>query len=153
MQSPYEVLRTLNKFKLSSPSFLWFFMFLMVVSLSHKQTSTQINPLYLCWILPFPICFQCLDHLTNKIYKSHRVTGTLVFSFFSRSLNNIYKPKQFDVESKHPLPTNLKPFSVRKTMKHAHRRRALMEELDVLLCNDTWLLVSFSKNKNIVGYK
>ena len=54
-------------------------------------------------------------------------------SMKTRSQNNIFKPKRFFAATKHPLPENLEPSSVREAMKHSHWREAMAEEFDALL--------------------
>lgn len=55
--------------------------------------------------------------------------------------------------SKHPLPENLEPSSVREAMKHKNWREAISSELDALIGNGTWTLVPPTNDQNVVGCK
>ncbi|GKV25507.1 hypothetical protein SLEP1_g34939 [Rubroshorea leprosula] len=50
----------------------------------------------------------------------------------TRSLNNIFKPKQMHLATKHPLPVPVEPSCVRQAVCHPHWRRAMSEEFDAL---------------------
>ena len=70
----------------------------------------------------------------------------------TRSKNGIFKPKKrLFTATKHPLPENLEPSSVREAMKYPHWRQAMAEEFDALLRNGTWSLVPAPKDHNVVG--
>lgn len=76
-------------------------------------------------------------------------------SMTTRSQNNIFKPKRMFtfIASKHPLPENMEPSSIREAMKHEHWRKAIGEEFEALIKNGTWSLVPPKLGQNIVGCK
>ncbi|GKU98153.1 hypothetical protein SLEP1_g11189 [Rubroshorea leprosula] len=71
----------------------------------------------------------------------------------TRSLNNIFKPKQMHLATKHPLPVPVEPSCVSQAVCHPHWRRAMSEEFDALVRQGTWDLVPPSPTQNVIGCK
>ncbi|GKV22301.1 hypothetical protein SLEP1_g32183 [Rubroshorea leprosula] len=69
------------------------------------------------------------------------------------SLNNIFKPKQMHLATKHPLPVPVEPSCVSQAVCHPHWRRAMSEEFDALVWQGTWDLVLPSPTQNVIGCK
>lgn len=75
--------------------------------------------------------------------------------------DGIIQPKtRTDGTVQYPLPHALlasleteEPTCFSQASKHPHRRLAMMEEINVLLHNQTWSLVHPYPNQNIVGCK
>ena len=71
----------------------------------------------------------------------------------TRSLNNIFKPKQLHLTTKHPLPSSIEPTCVTQALKDPKWRAAMSEEFSSLLRNGTWTLVPSQSAQNVVGCK
>jgi len=56
-------------------------------------------------------------------------------------MNNIYKPKQIHLTTKHPLPQLIEPTCVSQTLKDHKWRQVMSEEFNVLVKHGTWELV------------
>jgi hypothetical protein len=74
-------------------------------------------------------------------------------SMITRSMNQIYKPKQFHVVTKHPLPHAIEPSCVRQALCDPRWRQAMSEELTALMRHSTWTLVSPPKHCNPISCK
>lgn len=64
----------------------------------------------------------------------------------TRSMNNIYKPKQMHVVTKHPLPLSLEPTCVSQAISEPRWRAAMSDELTALMKHGTWELVPPPQN-------
>jgi len=71
----------------------------------------------------------------------------------TRSMNQIYKPKQFHVVTKHLITHVIELSCVRQALYDPHWRQAMSEELTALMRHSTWTLVSPPKHCNSIGYK
>ena len=56
-------------------------------------------------------------------------------------MNNIYKPKQLNTVTKHPLPHSLEPTCVSQALSLPPWRAAMSDELTALMKHGTWELV------------
>jgi len=74
-------------------------------------------------------------------------------SMITRSMNQIYKPEQFHVVTKHPLPCAIEPSCVRQVLYDPRWRQAMSEELTALIRHSIWILVSPPKHYNPIGCK
>ena len=68
-------------------------------------------------------------------------------------MNNIFKPKQIHMVTKHPIPPTLEPTCVSKAVSNPQWREAMSSELTALMRHGTWDLVPPPKNCNPVGCK
>ena len=71
----------------------------------------------------------------------------------TRSMNQIFKPKQIHTVSKHPLPQTIEPTSVSQAISQPHWREAMSTELNALMKHGTWDLVLPPSNCTPVGCK
>lgn len=71
----------------------------------------------------------------------------------TRSQNNIHKPKRFFTATKHPLPNDTEPTSVKQALSIPHWRSAMDEEFQALQRHGTWRLVPKPDRANIIGCK
>ena len=71
----------------------------------------------------------------------------------TRSLNNIYKPKQFHVITKHPLPYAIEPSCVSQALGDPRWRQAMSAKLTALMRHNTWTLVPPPKHCHLIGCK
>jgi hypothetical protein len=55
----------------------------------------------------------------------------------TRSMNNIYKPKQVNTTTKHPLPSTAEPTCVGQALREPHWRLAMSKELTTLMRHGT----------------
>jgi histone deacetylase 1/2 len=92
--------------------------------LSEPQTSPNQSS-----SLPAPIAQQS----TNNPSHTH--------SMITRSMNNIYKPKQLHSVSKHPIPPAIEPTCVSQAICDPKWRSAMSNELTALMHHHTWDLV------------
>uniref|UniRef100_A0A2N9J3U8 CCHC-type domain-containing protein n=1 Tax=Fagus sylvatica TaxID=28930 RepID=A0A2N9J3U8_FAGSY len=76
-----------------------------------------------------------------------------VHQMTTRSMNKIFKPKQVNSVSKHPLPQTIEPTSVSQAISQPQWREAMSIELTALMKHGTWDLVSPPSNCNPVGCK
>jgi hypothetical protein len=74
-------------------------------------------------------------------------------SMITRSLNNIYKPKQFHVVTKHPLPHAIEPSCVSQALGDPRWRQAMFAELTTLIRHGIWTLISPPKHCHPINYK
>ena len=74
-------------------------------------------------------------------------------SMVTRSMNQIYKPKQLHAVTKHPIPHSIEPSCVSQALRDPHWRWAMSEELTALMRHGTWALVSPPKHYNPIGCK
>jgi len=58
-------------------------------------------------------------------------------SMTTRSMNNIFKPKQLNTVSKHSLPPSLEPTCVSQAVSHPEWRAAMSSELTALMSHGT----------------
>ena len=71
----------------------------------------------------------------------------------TRSMNQIFKPKQIHTVSKHPFPQTIEPTSVSQAISQPHWREAMSTELTALMKHGTWDLVLPPSNCTPVGCK
>ena len=71
----------------------------------------------------------------------------------TRSMNQIFKPKQIHTVSKHPLPQTIEPTSVSQAISQPHWHEAMSTELIALMKHGTWDLVLPPSNCTPVGCK
>ena len=71
----------------------------------------------------------------------------------TRSMNQIFKPKQIHTVSKHPLPQTIEPTSVSQAISQPHWREAMSTKLTALMKHGTWDLVLPPSNCTPVGCK
>uniref|UniRef100_A0A2N9JAR7 Reverse transcriptase Ty1/copia-type domain-containing protein n=1 Tax=Fagus sylvatica TaxID=28930 RepID=A0A2N9JAR7_FAGSY len=76
-----------------------------------------------------------------------------VHQMTTRSMNKIFKPKQVNSVSKHPLPQTIEPTSVSQAISQPQWREAMSTELTALMKHGTWDLVPSPSNCNPVGCK
>jgi hypothetical protein len=81
----------------------------------------------------------------NPPQRTHQMT--------TRSMNQIFKPKQLHTVSKYPLPQPIEPTSVSQAVSHPHWREAMSNELTALMQHGTWDLVLPPSNCKPVGCK
>ena len=74
-------------------------------------------------------------------------------SMTTRSMNNIFKPKQLHTVSKHYLPLPLEQTCVTQTVFHPEWREAMSSELTALIRHGTWDLIPPPINCHPVGCK
>ena len=74
-------------------------------------------------------------------------------TIITRSMNNIFRPKQLHTTTKHPLPEPPEPSCVSEALKDPHWRKAMSEEVTALLQHGTWELVPPTPGQNLVGCK
>ncbi|GFY82736.1 hypothetical protein Acr_02g0009760 [Actinidia rufa] len=67
----------------------------------------------------------------------------------TRAKNNIFKPRQLNVTTKHPLPVTLEPSCVSQALQHPKWRAAMSDEFNALARNGTWELVPPSPKQNL----
>ena len=71
----------------------------------------------------------------------------------TRSMNQIFKPKQLHTVTKHPLPETIEPTCVSQAVSEPHWREAMSQELTALMWHGTWDLVPPPPKCNLVGCK
>jgi len=74
-------------------------------------------------------------------------------SMVTRSINQIYKPKQFHVVTKHLIPHAIEPRCVIQALYDSRWKQAMFEELIALMRHNKWILVPPPKNYNPIGCK
>ena len=74
-------------------------------------------------------------------------------TIITRSMNNIFRPKQLHTTTKHPLPEPPEPSCVSQALKDPHWCKAMSEEVTALLQHGTWELVPPTLGQNLVGCK
>ncbi|KAL6321118.1 hypothetical protein AAG906_012890 [Vitis piasezkii] len=80
-------------------------------------------------------------------------TSHRTHSMTTRSMNNIFKPKQLHTVSKHYLPLPLEPTCVTQAASHPEWREAMSSELTALMRHGTWDLIPPPINCHPVGCK
>ena len=100
---------------------------------------------------PSPVSPQ--DHITTPVSPSSHHVSSLVpitiipppsnrtHSMTTRSMNNIFKPKQINFVTKHPLPQSLEPTCVTQALSMPNWCEAMSDELTVIIRHGTWDLV------------
>jgi hypothetical protein len=68
-------------------------------------------------------------------------------------MNNIFKPKQLNIVTKHPLPQSLEPTCVTQALSMPQWREAMSDELTTLMRHGTWDLVPPPAGCNPVSCK
>ena len=53
-------------------------------------------------------------------------------------MSNIYKPKKIFNVTKHPMPDDTEPSSVRAALKNVYWRKAMSDEFNALVKHGTW---------------
>ena len=81
----------------------------------------------------------------NPTVRTHGMT--------TRSQNNIFKPKQAFTINKHPILTSLEPTCVSQALNDSKWRQAMTKEFNALVTNQTWSLVPYKSDQNVVGCK
>ncbi|XP_042962629.1 uncharacterized mitochondrial protein AtMg00820-like [Carya illinoinensis] len=71
----------------------------------------------------------------------------------TRSMNQIYKPKQLHSVTKHPLPETIEPTCVSQAISEPHWHDAISHELTALMQHGKWELVPPSPHYNSLGCK
>ena len=71
----------------------------------------------------------------------------------TRSMNKIFKPKQLNYVSKHPLPETIEPTCVSQALSQPQWCDAMSSELTALMKHGTWDLVPIPLSCNLVGCK
>jgi hypothetical protein len=71
----------------------------------------------------------------------------------TRSMNNIFVPKQLHNTTTHPLPDSPEPTCVSQALKNPLWRNAMLEEITTLLNHATWDLVPPAASQNLIGCK
>ena len=86
-----------------------------------------------------------LPETLNPPQRTHQMT--------TRSMNQIFKPKQIHTVSKDPLPQTIEPTSVSQAVSQPYWREAMSNELTALMKHETWDLVLPHSNYKPVGCK
>ena len=71
----------------------------------------------------------------------------------TRSMNQIFKPKQIFFITKHPISLPIKPTSVREAISQPHWREAMFAKLTAFMKHDTWDLIPPPSQCHPVGCK
>jgi len=71
----------------------------------------------------------------------------------TRSMHNIFKSKQLNLVTKHPLPETVELFNVTQALSNPQWRTTMSSELTALMRHDTWELVPCSAFIKPVGCK
>ena len=71
----------------------------------------------------------------------------------TRSMNNIFVPKQLHTTTTHPLPESPEPTYVSQALKNPLWHNAMSEEIIALLNHAIWELVPPVASQNIIGCK
>uniref|UniRef100_A0A5B7AA01 Reverse transcriptase Ty1/copia-type domain-containing protein n=1 Tax=Davidia involucrata TaxID=16924 RepID=A0A5B7AA01_DAVIN len=90
---------------------------------------------------------------TSTSSLSHIPPATRNHPMVTKSQNNIFKPKQIHVTTKHPLLSSLEPTCVSQNLKDPHWRAAMSDEFNALVRNGTWDLVPSQPSLNVIGCK
>jgi len=91
--------------------------------------------------LPAPIAHHSTDNTSHT------------YSMITRSMNNIYKPKQLHSVSKHPIPPTIEPTCVSQALRDPKWRSDMSDGLTTLMRHHTWDLVLPPPHYNLVGCK
>jgi histone deacetylase 1/2 len=100
---------------------------------SNSDTTTTVSTVQVN--IPPPVVSQRHHHMTT------------------RSMNNIFVPKQLHTTITHPLPESPEPTCVSQALQNPLWRRAMSEEITALLNHATWELVPPADNQNLIGCK
>jgi hypothetical protein len=111
-------------------------------SQSHDfSTATHLGP-----DLPLPNPnFTNPTQTTNPYHRTHSMT--------TRSMNQIFKPKQIHAMSKYPLPQTIEPTCVSQAISQPNWREAMSNKLTALMKHGTWDLILPPSNCKHVGCK
>ena len=71
----------------------------------------------------------------------------------TRSMNNIFVPKQLHTTTKHSLPESAEPTCVSQALKDPLWCNAMSEEITALLNHETWEHVPPASSQILIGYK
>ena len=93
---------------------------------------------------PLPPSFVSSPTLPSNIPPPTRTMTT-------RFMNQIFKPKQLNTVTKHPLPQILEPTCVSQAITQIHWREAMSNELTALMQHGTWDLMPLPPNSTPVG--
>ena len=80
-------------------------------------------------------------------------SSSRVHPMITRSMHNIFKSKQINLVSKHPLPETIEPSTVTQALSNPQWCTAMSSELTALMRHDTWELVPCSASIKPVGCK
>uniref|UniRef100_A0A2N9I0C7 Reverse transcriptase Ty1/copia-type domain-containing protein n=1 Tax=Fagus sylvatica TaxID=28930 RepID=A0A2N9I0C7_FAGSY len=86
-----------------------------------------------------------IPEIPNPPQRTHQMT--------TRSMNQIFKPKQLHTVSKYPLPQPIEPTSVSQAVSQPHWREAMSNELTALMKHGTWDLILPPSHCKPVGCK
>jgi hypothetical protein len=89
--------------------------------------------------------FLILPKIPHPPQRTHTMT--------TRSMNQIFKPKQINTVSKYRLPQTIEPTSVSQAISEPHWREVMSNELTALMKHGTWDLVLSPSNCKPVGCK
>jgi len=104
----------------------------------HLTSNSHVSP---ASTVPLP-CSASIDSIPTR---NHSMT--------TRSMNNIFKPKQLNTVSKHSLPPSLELTCVSQAVSHPEWRAAMSSELTALMSHGTWDLIPPPKDYKPVGCK
>ena len=104
--------------------------------------------------IPTNLSLSNSDHVSVPINSVQPETPpTRTHTMVTRSMNNIFKPKQIHIVTKHPIPPTLEPTCVSQAVSNPQWREAMSSELTALMRHGTWDLVPPPKNCNPMGCK
>ena len=83
----------------------------------------------------------------------HPPSDTNQYLMQIRYKTNTFQPKHNNLTTKHPIPPSIKPTCVSQAIKDPHWRATMCDELNALLYNGTWDLVSPHPKQNVIGCK
>lgn len=84
-------------------------------------------------------------------YPSHPIDPIFTHPMITQSQNHIFKPKQLHLTTCHPIPQILEPTSISQALKKPKWREATYDELNTLIHNRTWKLITRSLHHNLIG--
>jgi len=110
---------------------------------------------------PSPLCDDCSSNLAHQSLPPPSPSLALTLPsalvpnhpMITRSKNHIFKPRQLNLITKHPLPVTLEPSCVSQELQHPEWRATMSAEFTALTSNGTWELVPLSLHQNLVGCK
>lgn len=92
--------------------------------------------------IPTKLSLSNSDHVSVPINSVQPETPpTQTHTMVTRSMNNIFKPKQIHTVTKHPIPPTLEPTCVSQVVLNPQWREAMSSELTALMRHGTWDLV------------
>lgn len=140
---------------------------LQVISVSPLLMNSQTLKIF--WTLPLCCLRVCFYPIVNLLpsyrhlplssvsnlgpIETFPISNCRTYSMTTRSMNNIFKPKQVNVVTKHPLPQSLEPTFVTLALSMPQWCAAMYEKLTTLMRHGTWDLVSPPVGCNLVGCK